>query len=1044
MIRQILTENALLWTFLWQSAAFTTMGLVAAFAFVRRPSRAHHVLLLAIVAAVVVPLATVSVRYLGLGLFAAEPVAIAAPAEPIAVNLSASPRLDVTEAAPVHLEPRSDRSLEPVSLAETERVDVKPAGPRAASYSAPLPTPSQSRQFPWRTVLLFAWAAASAMFTLRLVLKFVVGVRLSKSAIPVESHEVGEATRLAAAEVGIAGSVRLLTNERVHSPMIWCWTSEPALLLPPVDRNENGIDWVSVFCHELAHYKRRDHIAGLLAELAVGLLPWQILLWWARRHLLSLSERACDDWVLACGRPCADYAESLLDLVPQSQMAFTPTVLRTRNGLADRIRRVLADRCPNPKAGLFWLLVVGLAMASIGLGVALAQTRPARPVAEAEPEDKRATPIQDAAVRLQPKPDKSLHWAAQNGHGDLANRLISSDADIEAKNGYGRTPLAVAAYAGHRELVELLLAKGAKIDTKDIWYYTPLLHAARNGHADLVTFLIAKDADTKVKSNLGYTPLSLAAENGHAPTVKVLLDAGADVNTVGNGRTPLGRTISAGHLETARLLVAAGADVNAEGSSHETPLMKAASGGHIEIARLLIAAGAEADRKALYEAIMAGNRQMAELMLENGAAVTLPALHFAAFMGDLPKVTKLVEQGADVESRDNDKQTPLVLAALGGQRQVIEFLLDNGAGIEAIDSRRRTVLQRAAERGDKGMVEFLLSKGAAANAASGEGVRTITPLGCAVRYGHRDAAAVLLRHGADPDAKELCGRTPLQWAAVRGHTEVAKLLLEHGATVNAPAGNDGTRPLEWMRGRPPLHDAVSWDRSEIIKLLITHGADVNSRDRYGATALHSADPTGAAILIAHGADIGARDEKGRLPIHPAAASGEPRLVEILIAEGADVNSRDGKGRTPLHYGAASTYSKVSDYNTDPTATIKVLIAAGADVDARADNGATALYAAAAKGNTEAVKLLLAEGADFNVTANEDDGKGLTLLHAAAKHFRLDMIALLIAKGADANAKTASGRTPIDLVKAATGVSGGNRRSLQRRTIKLLVEHGAKE
>ena len=1040
MIRQILTENALLWTFLWQSAAFTTMGLVAAFAFVRRPSRAHHVLLLAIVAAVVVPLATVSVRYLGLGLFAAEPVAIAAPAEPIAVNLSASPRLDITKAAPMHLESRTDRSLRSVSLVETEGVEVKPASPRADRYSAPLPTPSESRQFPWRTVLLFAWVTVSAMLALRLVLKFAMGVRLAKSAVPADWQNVREAAHLAGAEVGIGGSVRLLAHERVHSPMIWCWNSEPALLLPPVDGNHDGIDWVSIFCHELAHYKRRDHVAGLLAELAVCLLPWQILLWWARRHLLTLSERACDDWVLACGRPCADYAESLLDLAPQGQMAFIPAVLRSRSGLAARVRRVLAGRCPNPRAGLLWLVAVGLATASIGLGVALAQTRPARPVIE----DKPAKPVDEAAARLQPKPDKSLYWAAQNGHGDLANRLISTGADIEAKNGYRRTPLAVAAHAGHKEMVELLLAKGATIETKDIWYKTPLFHAAANGHADLVTFLIAKGADAKVKSNLGYTPLSLAAENGHAPTVKLLLDAGADVNTVGNGRTPLGRTVSAGHIEAARLLVAAGADVNAEGSSHETPLMKAASGGHIEIARLLIAAGAEADRKALYEAIMAGNRQMAELMLENGAAVTLPALHFAAFMGDLPKVTKLVEQGADVESRDNDKQTPLVLAALGGQRQVIQFLLDNGADIAAVDSRHRTVLQKAAERGDKGMVEFLLSKGAAANAASGEGIRSITPLGCAVRYGHRDAADVLLRHGADPDAKGMCGRTPLQWAAVRGHTEVAKLLLEHGATVNAPAGNDGTRPLEWMRGRPPLHDAVSWDRSEIIKLLITHGADVNSRDRYGATALHSADPTGAAILIAHGADIGARDEKGRMPIHPAAASGEPRLVEMLIAKGADVNAKDGKGRTPLQYGAADLHSKVSEYNTDPTATMRVLIAAGADIEAKADNGATALYEAAAKGNTEAVKLLLAEGADFNVAADEEDEKGLTLLHAAAKHFRLDMIALLIAKGADVNAKTASGRTPIDLVKAATGVSGGNRRSLQRRTIKLLVEYGAEE
>ena len=74
------------------------------------------------------------------------------------------------------------------------------------------------------------------------------------------------------------------------------------LLLPDgVEGNSNGVDWESVFCHELAHWKQRDHVVGLMAELLVCVLPWHFGLWWAKRRLMGLSEQACDDWVVDSG-----------------------------------------------------------------------------------------------------------------------------------------------------------------------------------------------------------------------------------------------------------------------------------------------------------------------------------------------------------------------------------------------------------------------------------------------------------------------------------------------------------------------------------------------------------------------------------------------------------------------------------------------------------------------------------------------------------------------------------------------------------------------
>ena len=72
-----------------------------------------------------------------------------------------------------------------------------------------------------------------------------------------------------------------------------------------------------------------------------------------------------------------------------------------------------------------------------------------------------------------------------------------------------------------------------------------------------------------------------------------------------------------------------------------------------------------------------------------------------------------------------------------------------------------------------------------------------------------------------------------------------------------------------------------------------------------------------------------------------------------------------------------------------------------------------LRLAAEKGNIEAVKKNLADGADVNA----DDGGGVTPLHLAAmkghQHIvYLRIVELLITKGADVNAKDEEGHTPL--------------------------------
>jgi hypothetical protein len=81
---------------------------------------------------------------------------------------------------------------------------------------------------------------------------------------------------------------------------------------------------------------------------------------------------------VACGYQGADYAQSLLDLAPQGQMAFAPAVVSSKKGLAGRVRRILQDKCGNPRAGVRWVAIVSVVATFLAVGVAFAQTRPVR------------------------------------------------------------------------------------------------------------------------------------------------------------------------------------------------------------------------------------------------------------------------------------------------------------------------------------------------------------------------------------------------------------------------------------------------------------------------------------------------------------------------------------------------------------------------------------------------------------------------------------------------------------------------------------------
>ena len=77
-----------------------------------------------------------------------------------------------------------------------------------------------------------------------------------------------------------------------------------------------------------------------------------------------------------------------------------------------------------------------------------------------------------------------------------------------------------------------------------------------------------------------------------------------------------------------------------------------------------------------------------------------------------------------------------------------------------------------------------------------------TPLHAAVHAGHGALAAVLVRRGADPNARADMGQTPLHLCATEG---MARLLVEGGADPAAVDDEHGTTPLTWARVGLEIH-----------------------------------------------------------------------------------------------------------------------------------------------------------------------------------------------------------------------------------------------
>ncbi len=187
-----------------------------------------------------------------------------------------------------------------------------------------------------------------------------------------------------------------------------------------------------------------------------------------------------------------------------------------------------------------------------------------------------------------------------------------------------------------------------------------------------------------------------------------------------------------------------------------------------------------------------------------------------------------------------------------------------------------------------------------------------------------------------------------------------------------------------------LTSVAQGNTAEVARLL-GEGANVNDKGRSeeANNAFFAAIQKGhkyiVELFIANGVDVNFRDANGITALIVAGTFADQEVLHLLLKEKANVQARNAEGYGVLHFSIANPYTDV----------MARLVAAGARVNMRSTKtGATPLHIAAKEGHLEAVKWLVAHGADLNPR----DKSGRTAVMLALESNQGILAKMMLTKG----------------------------------------------
>ncbi|UCR88980.1 ankyrin repeat domain-containing protein [Mycetocola spongiae] len=178
-------------------------------------------------------------------------------------------------------------------------------------------------------------------------------------------------------------------------------------------------------------------------------------------------------------------------------------------------------------------------------------------------------------------------------------------------------------------------------------------------------------------------------------------------------------------------------------------------------------------------------------------------------------IAQALADGANLESRNDRNQTPVIAATKSQLDDAAEALILAGADVNAKDDLQDSAYLYAGAEGYNRILELTIAHGAELESVNRYGGTAIIP---AAEHGYADTIQILLDAGINPNHINNPGWTALQEAVLLGtdgenHQESVRRLIAGGADVN----------LRDKRGSTPLNNALNNGFSNLAALISAAG-----------------------------------------------------------------------------------------------------------------------------------------------------------------------------------------------------------------------------
>lgn len=376
-----------------------------------------------------------------------------------------------------------------------------------------------------------------------------------------------------------------------------------------------------------------------------------------------------------------------------------------------------------------------------------------------------------------------LMFACEKGCVKIVELLINKGANVNDITENGNTALMIASAHGYEKIVSLLIRNGADVDKENKFGQFAYSFATIQRNEKIIKLFIEHSHNIEILKKI----LWLAADLGYLNIVNLILSK--KINNK-HKETALVCAALMGHTEIV-LNIAQNLEYNISSKTKEEVMYDAVDNGHNDIIELFM------------QLNMISNRLLEKVFMHavynNGIYNTTEAIKFFLEHNisnkTINEAIRITEEKGDIDSAtlllNKISNFPFLMAVHQNKSNLVKSFIENHIDIETKDYNGNTALILAASKGNVEITKSLLDHNANVNVREKE--FGCTPLILAAKNGHYEIVSLLINHepsiyyysireNVHINDEDFNGWNALDWAQKKKHQKIAMLLRKRGAT----------------------------------------------------------------------------------------------------------------------------------------------------------------------------------------------------------------------------------------------------------------------